>query len=68
MIHEKHNKKSLNGVDQKRISIREYADVLRDIHNRLVREGYFLDGIRIWNIFKCTSPMVEVEVIEENNV
>lgn len=61
-------KQPLTQVEQKRNSILEYADVLRDIHNRLVREGYFLDGVRIWDIFKCVPPIFEIEEEEINNV
>jgi len=43
-------------------SIAEYGNVLRDIHARLVREGYFVDGRKVWNIFKCATPICEVAV------
>jgi hypothetical protein len=61
-------KQPLTPREQKRASILEFADVLRDIHNRLAREGYFLDGIRVWDIFKCVPPIFEIEDEEINNV
>ena len=51
---------------QEKASIAEYGNVLRSIHNRLVSEGYFLPCGKIWNIFKCASYIVEVEIEVEN--
>lgn len=36
----------------------EYCEVLRDIHDRVAQEGYFLDlKRRIWDIFKIVKPL-----------
>jgi hypothetical protein len=45
---------------EERHNIIELGEVLRNIHDRLVREGYFMPNGKVWNIFKCT------EVKEEN--
>jgi len=38
----------------------KYGETLCRIHSRLVIEGYFLNGGRIWNIFKVATPIGEV--------
>ena len=53
-----------NKFDEENIKgISLLGDVLQHIHNRLVAEGYFLPGGKIWNIFKCVpNPICEFEL------
>ena len=51
-------------TDQERSNITRYGSILLDIHSRLVMEGYFLDGGRIWNIFKAGIVICEVEWVD----
>lgn len=53
-------------TEEERASIIEYANVLRSIHNQLAGEGYLLPGGRVWNVFKCASPIVEIEMEADN--
>ncbi|MDO8513941.1 MAG: hypothetical protein Q7S50_00130 [bacterium] len=41
---------------EERTNILEFGEVLRDIHTRLAREGYFLSDGKTWNIFKVVKP------------
>ena len=45
---------------QEKTSISKYGFILSNIHNRLVIEGYFLKGGKIWNIFKACPPICEI--------
>ena len=57
MYMENNSKQHVAFTDEEFANIVEYGEVLRDIHRRLVREGYFLDPKRrIWNIFKVATP------------
>ena len=38
-------------------SFAAYGDILRRIHERLVREGYFLSDGKTWDIFKVAKPI-----------
>jgi len=51
-------------TEQEKTSIVRYGAVLLGIHSRLVIEGYFLDGGKIWNIFKVGAPIFEI-VLED---
>ena len=46
-------------TEEERRNIIELGEGLRSIHDRLVREGYFMPGGKVWNIFKCTEPKEE---------
>ena len=52
-------------TDKERTGIARYGSVLLGIHSRLVIEGYFLDGGRIWNIFKVGTPVCQIEWDDE---
>ena len=47
-------------ADQEKTSISRYGFILSNIHNRLVIEGYFLKGGKMWNIFKVSTPLCEI--------
>lgn len=51
-------------TDQEKTSVVRYGAVLLDVHNRLVIEGYFLEGGKIWNIFKVGELICEAEMME----
>lgn len=46
--------------DQEKSSLARYGAVLTGVHTRLVMEGYFLKGGKIWNIFKVGTVICEV--------
>lgn len=46
--------------EEEQTSIVRYGAVLLNIHTRLVIEGFFLEGGRIWDIFKVGTPICEV--------
>jgi hypothetical protein len=46
-------------TEEERRNIIELGESLRSIHDRLVREGYFMPSGKVWNIFKCTEPKEE---------
>ena len=55
MNEEKHNL----FTEQEKSNAARYGTVLINIHSRLMIEGYFLKGGRIWNIFKAGAPLCE---------
>ena len=66
MYHSKGQKKERIFSDAHRENFANYADILRRIHARLVREGYFLDDGKTWDIFKVAKPVCtfEEEILE----
>ncbi|KKQ95673.1 MAG: hypothetical protein UT20_C0024G0002 [Candidatus Levybacteria bacterium GW2011_GWA1_39_11] len=55
-------------TEQERTTMGRYYYTLRRIHERLVVEGYFLTGGKIWNIFKVGTCVGEAELEENNQV
>lgn len=53
-------KKHKTFSEQEETSIVRYGAVLLGIHARLVIEGYFLEGEKIWNIFKAGTSICEI--------
>ena len=49
-------------------NIVEYGNALRSIRARLLAEGYFLPCGKVWNIFKCVTPIGELELEEPYEV
>ncbi len=55
-------------TEQKKTAMGRYYYALRRIHERLVVEGYFLAGGKVWNIFKAGTCVGEAELEETNQV
>lgn len=47
-------------TEQEKTSVSRYCSVLKNVHNRLMVEGYFLKGGKTWNIFKVGTPICEI--------
>lgn len=54
-------------TEEELADVAAYGEVLRDIHARLARDGYFLTDGRTWNIFKCCKPQGEFVVEWEDS-
>ena len=62
------NQKESLFTEQEKTTMGRYYYALRRIHERLVVEGYFLTGGKIWNIFKVGTCVGEAELEENNQV
>lgn len=50
--------------DQEKSSLAGYCLALTRVHTRLVMEGYFLKGGKIWDIFKVGTVICEVSWVD----
>ena len=53
------NIEAISFSDQEKGSLVRYCTALQGVHARLVMEGYFLKGGKIWNIFKVGTVICE---------
>lgn len=58
---ENNSKQRSDFTEEQRANILELGNVLRDIHNRMLKDGYFLEDGRTWNIFKVGTVLCTVE-------
>lgn len=50
--------------DQEKNSLIRYGSILTGVHARLLMEGYFLKGGKVWNIFKVGTILCEIEWVD----